>query len=435
MARCNREHVFRDLREIFGLTAGAMDRAKSTPGAWQALSLLLSLNLLCYMDRYILSAVLPEIQKTFHIGDAKAGWLATAFLVSYMVLSPGFGWLSDRFSRWVIIAFGVAVWSLATAASGWASTFVMLLLARIFVGTGEAAYGPASPTLIADMYPVERRGIVLAWFFAAIPVGSALGYMFGGWVASHHGWRAPFHYAAIPGLALAVMCLFFKDRKTSHAGKVHKRAEVKDYLGLLRIPSYVINVGAQTAMTFAIGGMSFWAPKYFHVTRGLPDLDHVNFVFGLITAVSGLTATLFGGFLGDYFTKRFPSAYFVVSACGMLIAFPCTLLMLWAPFPLAWVFCFLAVFFLFMNIGPANTAIANVTSPTVRASAYALNILVIHALGDAISPPLIGMVADRWNMTVGFCVVSLAMLVAGVLWVVGARFLAKDTAAITQATA
>ncbi len=413
-----------------------METAKSTPGAWKALGLLLTLNLLCYMDRYILSAVLPGVRAEFLADDpdalAKSGFLFTAFLLSYMVLSPLFGWLSDRFSRWVIIALGVFIWSVATAWSGWASSFVVLLIARILVGTGEAAYGPAAPTIIADLYPVERRGVVLAWFFAAIPVGSALGYIFGG---SFEHWRTPFHYAAIPGVVLAVLCLFFKDRKHGVGSKPHVHATWADYRKLFRIPSYVINVAAQTAMTFAIGGMSVWAPTYFNTTRGIPDLPHITFIFGVITAVSGLFATLIGGWLGDYFTKRFPSAYFVVSSCGMLIAFPCTLAMLFAPFPLAWVFCFLAVFFLFMNIGPANTAIANVTSPSVRATAYAANIFVIHALGDAISPPLIGAIADRSSLTVGFFVVSMAMLVAGLLWFFGAKFLARDTAAISQAAA
>lgn len=402
----------------------------NVPGGRRALALLLSLNLLCYLDRYILAAVEPEIRAAFFAADdpaamAKTGSLATAFLVSYMVLAPIFGWLADRFSRWRLMAFGVAVWSLATLGSGWAGTFGFLLLARIFVGAGEAAYGPASPTILADLFPIQKRGIVLAWFFAAIPVGSALGYIFGGVVAGWHGWRAPFHYAFFPGLILAGLCLFFKDPRPVRPA-AFRQAGFSDYAALLRIPSFVFNVGAQTAMTFAIGGMSFWAPAYFHGTRGQPDLAQINLIFGGITAVAGLTATLFGGWLGDRLRERIPGAYLVVSAGGMLVAFPCTLAMLFAPFPLAWVLCFFAIFFLFMNIGPANTAIANVTSPAVRSTAFALNIFVIHALGDAISPPLIGAIADRSSLTAGFVVVSLAMLVAGLLWLFGSRFLRRD---------
>jgi MFS transporter, Spinster family, sphingosine-1-phosphate transporter len=146
--------------------------------------------------------------------------------------------------------------------------------------------------------------------------------------------------------------------------------------------------------------------------------------------VAGLCATLLGGWAGDKLRARYPSAYFLVSGCGMLLAFPCTLLMLHTPFPGAWVFVFLAIFFLFFNTGPANAALANVTPPATRATAFALNILMIHALGDAISPPLIGAIAGKTSMNLAFMVVSATMLVASACWFIGAKFLGADTAAV-----
>jgi MFS family permease len=273
--------------------------------------------------------------------------------------------------------------------------------------------------------------VILAWFYAAIPVGSAIGYMFGGAVGAAWGWRTPFHLAAVPGLLLAAVCLFFKDRRPGlpKTKPVHR---MSDYLGLLRIPSYSLNVAAQTAMTFAIGGMSAWAPTYFYQDRGQHDLGEVGVVFGGITAVAGLLATLLGGWLADRLAVRHGGAYFLVSGAGMLLAFPCTVAMLYAPFPLAWAFCFLSVFFLFFNIGPANTAIANVTAPRLRGTAYAVNIFVIHAFGDAISPPLIGAIADRSSLQAGFLVVSVMMLAAGLIWLGSARFLARDMARVHE---
>jgi MFS transporter, Spinster family, sphingosine-1-phosphate transporter len=190
----------------------AMDGQRSQ-NAGGALVLLLALNILCYVDRYILAAVEPDIRKAFFSPEdpdamAKTGVLATAFLVSYMVLSPLFGWLADRHSRWTIIAIGAAIWSLATTGSGWAPTFGILLLSRIVVGAGEAAYGPAAPTLLAELFSPARRGLILAWFFAAIPFGSAIGYLFGGVVGGAFGWRAPFHFAAVPGVVLAGLSAF-----------------------------------------------------------------------------------------------------------------------------------------------------------------------------------------------------------------------------------
>ena len=403
-------------------------------GAWGALALLLGINLFNYIDRYILAAVEPEIRKSFFLPDdpdamAKTGALATAFLVSYMVAAPFFGWLADRFSRWWIIGISVAVWSLASAGSGLAATFSILLITRLFVGIGEAGYGPAAPTVISDHFPVSIRGRMLSFFYMAIPVGSALGYALGGAISARFGsWRFPFYLVAPPGLALGVLCLFMREPRTQKSEFKNQKSKIADYLSLFRNRSYVLNTLAMTAMTFVIGGISFWMPGYIFEYRHQPDLARINLIFGGITVAAGFLATLLGGIAGDRLTKRFPGAYFLVSGAGMLCAFPCTVAFLFAPFPLAWVFLFLSVFCLFFNTGPSNTALANVTHPSVRAIAFALNIFIIHALGDAISPPLIGWIAGRWRMNAAFLAVAGVMLVAGVIWLAGARFLARDTA-------
>jgi MFS transporter, Spinster family, sphingosine-1-phosphate transporter len=431
--------------------------SSSLPGAKRALALLLCINLFNYIDRYVLAAVEPEIQKAFFLpGDinaqAKTGWLYTAFLLSYMLLAPVFGFLADRISRWQIICFGVIAWSLASAASGLAVTFTMLLCTRLFVGVGEAAYGPAAPTIISDLFPLKMRGRIMALFYMAIPVGSALGYVLGGKMNALHGWRSAFYIVMPPGLLLGALCLFLKDPRRAGAGKTEQKprigiTEPPDLLKMLssalhtlimtvrtlsRIRSYVLNTLAMTAMTFAIGGMAFWAPAYIYNYRHQPDLDHINLVFGMITVVAGIVATILGGFAGDALTKRFPGAYFITSGFGMLLSFPFTIAFLYVPFPYAWWMLFGAVFCIFFNTGPSNTALANVTQPSVRAAAFALNIFIIHALGDAISPPLIGWISGHYNMNVAFFVVAALILVASVLWFYGVRFLEADTAAVSK---
>jgi MFS family permease len=422
--------------------------AQPLPGAWRALALLLAINLFNYIDRYILAAVEPLIADHFFAATdetamAKTGSLATAFLVSYMVLAPLFGWLADRFSRWLLIAAGVALWSMASGFSGLAVTFGMLMLTRIFVGVGEAAYGPAAPTIISDLYPVERRGRMLSYFYIAIPVGSAIGYAFGGGVAQafgkENGWRWPFYLVVLPGLTLAALCFFMRDPRGVRARAERAREPIKlaDVLALFRIRSYVLNTAAMTAMTFAIGGISFWLPRYLYKDRaadfgGDPSLGQINLIFGGITVVAGLLATLLGGWTGDWVRKRIPSAYFLTSGAAMLFAFPFTILMLRTPFPAAWVFVFLAIFCLFFNTGPANAALANVTPPATRATAFALNILLIHALGDAISPPLIGWIAGQTSMNFAFLIVSAMMVLASAFWLIGTRYLGRDTAAVAK---
>ena len=189
------------------------------------------------------------------------------------------------------------------------------------------------------------------------------------------------------------------------------------------------NILAQTALTFAIGGLSVWAPTYIHEGRGQP-LGQTDLIFGGILVVAGFISTLFGGWLGDALRPRWPGSYFIVSGIGMLLGFPCTIAMLYTPFPVAWVMVFFAIFFLFMNTGPSNTALANVTPPSMRATAFALNILVIHLFGDALSPWLIGWIKDHGTWNEGFFTVSTVMLVAGVVWLASSRDLVKDTEAV-----
>ncbi|MBS0210247.1 MAG: MFS transporter [Planctomycetes bacterium] len=415
------------------------------PAGWRgaartSLALLLSINLLNYVDRYVLSAVVPKIQEEFFPGrkdaDFWTGLLAFAFLITYMLTSPVFGWLADRGSRWLIVGIGVIVWSLASGAAGLATTFGAMMLARVFVGIGEASYGPVAPTIIADLYPVERRGRVMAWFYMAIPVGSALGYGLGGFVAKHWNWQTAFFVSAPPGIMLGLLAWLMRDPQRGasdvaqhgQAATAHRGSRLADYRLFWQTPSYVWGTAGMTAMTFALGGVAFWMPKFIE-QQGV-DPAHASITFGAITAVAGLSATLLGGLAGDWLRARYGGSYFLVSGIGMLLGFPFFLLVLFTEFPGAWAWIFLAEFCLFFNTGPTNTILCNVIHPSLRASAFALNILIIHLLGDAISPPLIGLLNDEFdgNMKVGFSAVSVAILISGVCWLCGTRHLAQDTA-------
>jgi MFS family permease len=439
-------------------------KAKSvTSSANAALALLLAVNLFNYIDRQVLASVAPEIQKEFHADDATTGLLQTAFLVSYMLVAPLFGWLGDRYRRWPLIGVGVVVWSVASGASGLATeggglveTHIpaiaalfsglgltagigVLLVTRMFVGVGEGAYGPTAPTLISDMYPVARRGRVMAWFYAAIPVGSALGYLLGGGILKAGlTWHWAFFVVLPPGLLLGLWCFLMRDPPRGAAEPVAidaptlpKKSRLSDYRILLQTPSYLFNTAGMTAMTFALGGIGFWMPKYivWHSHETI-TLDNANALFGPIIVVSGLLGTLAGGAAGDWLRPRLSGSYFLVSGAAMVVAFPLFLLLPITPFPAAWVLIFATSFCLFFNTGPTNTILANVTHVSIRAAGYALNIFVIHALGDAISPWLIGRINDLWNgdMDAGFIAISITILIGGLCWLAGTRFLDRDTA-------
>jgi MFS family permease len=360
------------------------------------------------------------------------GLLFTAFIVTYMVIAPLFGWLAERVSRWWLIGIGVLVWSLASGASGLAQTFTMLLITRCFVGFGEGAYGPVAPTVISDLYPVRVRGQVMSWFYLAIPVGGALGYALGGQVAeSSLGWRWAFYLVVPPGLLLGALCFFMRDaaRGAADPGAKPVRAPgLRQYRVLLHTPSYVLDTLGMAAMTFAIMGVATWMPDYLEL-RNVSGIGKISprLLFGAITAVAGLIATLLGGIAGDALRRRFPGSYFLVSGFGLIAGAPLLAGMLVTPFPLAWLFIFLAVFCLFFNTGPTNTILANVTHPAIRATGFAVNIFVIHLLGDAISPAVVGVIADHSSLKVGFLFMCAVMALGGLLWLWGARYLQRDT--------
>lgn len=406
-------------------------------GARTALALLLGINLFNYIDRFVLAAVEPNIRAAFFAPEdlnamARTGLLAPAFLITYMFSAPILGFLADRFSRWTIVGVCVILWSFATAASGFAATFAALFVTRIFVGIGEGGYGPAAPTILADYFPLQMRGRIMAIFCGAIPVGSALGYVLGGLINHQLGWRWAFYLVAIPGILLGLFCFFQTDpRARGGVREERKRARLADCLSLLRNRSFVFNCLAQTAMTFALGGLAFWMSAYLIFRHQSPAL--ATPIFGGITVVAGLLSTLLGGFVADRLQKRFNGSYFLVSGVGMLLAFPFSIAMLYTPFPLAWVFLFGAVFFVFLNTGPSNAALANVVASRVRATGFAMNILIIHLFGDAFSPPLLGAVAGHYDMNVAFLVISAAMLISGVIWLLGMKYLAADTAAVEAA--
>ena len=408
-------------------------------GARSALFLLLAINLFNYIDRQILAALEPDIRATFFAADdvhamTMTGLLGDAFFVTYMLSAPILGLLADRISRWMIVGSAVILWSLASGGSGLAATFAILFATRVFVGIGEGGYGPAAPTILADLFPIQTRGRVMAVFYAAIPVGSALGYVIGGLIGAHLGWRWAFYLVAPPGLLLGLLCFWQRDPRAGvrQPEREPPRRSVRDYLSLFRTRSYLINCVAQTLMTFVTGGLGFWASAYLRYRNQSPDVGMT--IFGLITVVAGLVSTLLGGVVADRLRSRFAGSYFWVSGIGMLIACPFFVATLYTPFPAAWIPMFVAIFFLFLNTGPSNTALANVSLPAVRATAFAVNILVIHALGDVQAFWLLGYIGGHSDMHVAFLFVSGIIFLSGVVWLTGVKYLAADTAAVERQT-
>jgi MFS family permease len=398
-----------------------------------ALGLLLAVNLLNYIDRQVLFAVFPLIKIDLSLSDTALGILGSAFMLSYLLFAPLFGWLGDHWSRIKLASGGLVVWSLATALAGFAPGYRTLLAARATVGIGEASFGTVSPGLIADFFPKEQRGRILSWFYVAIPVGSALGYLLGGVLGQRYGWHAAFLLVGVPGLLLAIPIALLRTppRGGDDAAPHDPKREVSaGYSALFRNRSFVCNTLAMAAMTFAIGGLAQWIPSFLFRFHNL-DVAKGNTLFGATTVLAGILGTLAGGWLGDRWQKRSGKGYLLVSGWGFLIGTPFAIWAILAPgLTSCMTAIFIAEFFLFLNTGPLNTVIINVTNPAVRAMAFAVNIFFIHALGDAVSPTILGWLSDQWDLRSALLITPLAMLLAGLLCFITGRFVVQDMAQV-----
>ncbi|HXL33604.1 MAG TPA: MFS transporter [Gemmatimonadales bacterium] len=395
----------------------------------RALAVLTLINLFNYLDRWIVAALAESMKHSeLQLSDTQLGSLMTGFIIVYMIAAPLFGSLGDARSRTRLLGLGVAIWSVATALAGLATSYASLFAARAAVGVGEAAYGTISPALLADYFPRARRGRVFAVFFAAIPIGSALGYIVGGLVDRYFGWRQAFFVAGVPGLVLAALALRLYDPPRGaqdsadspafgrHAVSSLGSAARAAYAALVRNRPYVLTVLGYAAYTFAIGALAFWTPAFLERTRGIPKAQ-ATVQFGAVVVVTGFVGTYAGGWIGDYFLRVSRQAYLWVSGAVTLVAAPLTLVALAAPQPVVyWTAIVAAELCLFASTGPINSMIVNVVDPHMRATAVALSIFTIHLLGDVPSPSLVGVLSDARSLGEAVLIIPLAVLVGGIVW-------------------
>jgi len=417
--------------------------ARTQLHSWTALSILTALNLLNYVDRSVLFAVQPLVQSEFHLTNTQLGYLTSAFLGFYMVAAPFTGPLADRYSRKRIIVLGGIFWSGLTLVTAVTHTYWELLVRHTLVGVGEATFVTIAPTFVADLFPEKKRGRIFGIFYLAIPVGTAAGYILGGRLGAHHGWRFPFYIAAIPGFFLALAMLLVPEPERGRfdsvaqplfEGRIPQGASrgqritlsasfylKKLYLALFRNPAYCTAVLGMAAMTFALGGIQVWMPTFLSRARGY-TLESANEVFGLIVVVDGILASLAGGWLGDFLLPRMRGAYYFVSAASMALGVPFMIVALFRPG--RWMLPAIAVsaFLLLFNTSPLNAAIVNSVGAHIRATAIAISIFVFHLLGDVPSPTMMGWVADRRSFEAAFVLPVSAMMVSAAILFYGMRF-------------
>jgi MFS transporter, Spinster family, sphingosine-1-phosphate transporter len=391
-------------------------------GAWAiaVLGILTALNFVNYIDRSVLFAVQPLIQREFPGSDARFGLLTTAFFFCYMVTAPVTGWLADRYSRRWIMCAGALVWSAATLLTAVTHNFTELMIRHTLVGVGEATFVAISPSFLSDLYPEYRRGRVLAVYYLAIPVGTALGYLVGGALSVRWGWRAPFLVGAAPGALLGIALPFLPEPERGGVDRLAVTLERGTLLGLGRNAPFWTATMGMAMMTFAVGGMQVWMPTFLTRIRHVP-LATANLRFGLMTLAAGISATVLGGWLGDRMEAARRGGNYLLSAIGMTLALPAVLVAVFRTGEGMYPAIFLGEFFLLLNTAPLNAAVLNSVSAPIRSTAFALNIFTIHLLGDAFSPSLMGYISDRSNMQVAFVAASVAIALSAAVLFLGVR--------------
>ncbi|MDB4793581.1 MFS transporter [Methylacidiphilales bacterium] len=395
--------------------------------AWITLAVLSGLNMLNYLDRYVMSAVLTPMQKELGLDDAHGGWAASAFMFGYFITAPIFGYLGDRFPRKYLMLGGVIVWSLATASSGLAQNFHQLFAIRIFVGIGEACFVTMGPSWISDLFASTRRNTALTLFYVAIPFGSAIGFTIGGWFAEHGDWRHAFIYAGLPGVLLALSLLFLREPSRGEADGIERtivpKATLGEIFGLLRNCRYNLLVWGYTAQTFSLGAFGIWGPTFLYRIHDLP-LGKASTIFGAMLAGTGLIATLLGGFLANGLRKRTPAGYAWVMASSMIVAMPaCFFALTVSNTTLSLLGLGTSMFLLFLPTGPICSEIFEIVPVHLRANAMALCTFIIHLFGDLGSPAAVGKISDATgSLQKGVLILPAVLLIGAVLWSLLVRF-------------
>ena len=354
-----------------------MTRSRQHPVA--ALTVLTGLNFFNYVDRSVLFAVQPLIQNEFHRSDAEFGMLTSAFFFCYMFTAPFIGALADRTQRRRIMIAGAIVWSAATLLTAVTFDFRALLIRHTAVGIGEATFATIAPSFLADLFPESKRGRILAIFYLCIGLGTAVGYMVGGSVSRLYGWRAPFYVAAVPGFLLAAALSFIPEPPRGLQDTLPETRERGTLRGLARNGAFWTATLGMAMWTFGIGALQVWMPTFLSRVRHQP-LDRANLMFGAITAVNAIVATLLGGWIGDRVLRRNRGAYYLVSAITMLIAVPGMIVAITASGRVMYPAIFLTEFLLLLNTAPLNAAIVNSVGAHIRATAIAVNLFTTTAL-------------------------------------------------------
>lgn len=413
-----------------------------------AFTVLLTINILNYADRYVLSAILPDIKKAFGMTDFQSGLLISSFLLVYAIATLPLGVWADRGIRKNIVAICVGIWSVSTAIAGFTRNLFQLFTMRSILGIGEAGYAPASLSLLGDFFAKPHRGRILSYWSVGTLIGAAIGVSLGGRIADAFGWRWAFYLVGIPGMIAAFLAWRMLEPRRGTFDRENGGDEAtvetmghgslgKDFRGsvqkLLKIPTYWAIVGALVFSFFTIGGTSFWLPSYLNRAFNL-SLTNAGTISGLVLVISGIVGTVAGGWLADFMQRRFAGGRLFTCMLGFLIGAPLVLIaLLIHTLPVFITVFVVAGISLNFCTGPLNAVIQDIIAPEIRATALGLALLLAHVLGDAAAPTIIGVFSDQSSLGTALLVTAPTFLfLAGLVCLLGLRTVAKDMSSLQK---
>jgi MFS family permease len=383
------------------------------------LVVLVIINFVNFAARQVFVPLIPLLRIHLNITDAQLGSLQTYLLLVLAISSVPFGFLADRFSRKTIIWIGILCWSLATLAGGLASTFMSFLIARAFVGLGEAAYAPAAQSMISGAFPKERRAMAQSIFATGMLLGGATGQVLGGMVGARYGWQLAFFIVAIAGL-IPSLALFSIEEPSRGP-----RSEVVPITRLIRIPAFMAMIAAGACVTFASVSLLTWGVD-FAVNYKDFSLREASVALSLIALFSSISGVLTGGWVADLLQKRFTFGRVAAIAIAFLLAAPFLLLAIQTEEKgIVLLGLVISGFFMSWYHGPATAVLHDMMPRRAHATSVGVYLLVTQLVGG-FGPEVVGKISDLHDLQLGLQICVAVMVVGALLMVLVIHFIRRD---------
>jgi len=393
--------------------------------------LLFLLYMFDYIDRTIVTSMFTSIERDWGITHTQSGLLVSAVYWAIVILTFPVSLLVDRWSRTKTIGLMAVVWSLATALCALTGNYVQLFMARILIGVGEAGYAPGGSAMISGLYPIEKRSKMMGIWNASIPLGTAIGVLLGGIIATRWGWKHAFGIVAIPGLLVAIMFLFVKDYKTVDLSFIDKtnnriRMEKKDlFREFLSKPSILFTYFGIAAVVFVTTSLITWLSTYFQTVRMVPQEKAGTLASAVM--VLALVGAPLGGILTDRWRKKQLNARLLLPAITTLIS---AVLLFAALYlfrgTLQFVTFLIMGVAIMMFISGAAAVTQDVIHPGLRATSYAIAVVVQNLLGSSTAPLVLGKIYDNSTIQTALSILPFVLVLGALLFYLGSRYYEKD---------